>query len=124
MIEISPNAQPPVAKIMNWGKYQYQKMKEQQKNKQKSKASELKQMRIGLKIGENDLKIKLNKITKFLNNGDKVRIQIVFKGREMAHKEMGFEMMDKIIGMLGESIVVDQKPQLSGRNLSTLVRSK
>lgn len=99
-------------------------MKEQQKNKQKSKASELKQMRIGLKIGENDLKIKLNKITKFLNNGDKVRIQIVFKGREMAHKEMGFEMMDKIIGMLGESIVVDQKPQLSGRNLSTLVRSK
>ncbi len=124
LVEISPNAEPPVAKIIDWGKYQYQKMKEQQKNKKKAKAIELKQMRFGLKIGSGDLEIKLRKIKKFLANGDKVKIQIVFKGREMAHKEIGFEMAEKIISLLEEDAIVEQKPQMAGRNLSLLVRSK
>lgn len=123
-MEISPNAEPPVAKIIDWGKYQYQKMKEQQKNKKKAKAIELKQMRFGLKIGSGDLEIKLRKIKKFLANGDKVKIQIVFKGREMAHKEIGFEMAEKIISLLEEDAIVEQKPQMAGRNLSLVVRSK
>ncbi len=124
LVEISPNAEPPVAKIIDWGKYQYQKMKEQQKNKKKAKAIELKQMRFGLKIGSGDLEIKLRKIKKFLANGDKVKIQIVFKGREMAHKEIGFEMAEKIISLLEEDAIVEQKPQMAGRNLSLVVRSK
>ena len=124
LVEISPNAEPPVAKIIDWGKYQYQKMKEQQKNKKKAKAIELKQMRFGLKIGSGDLEIKLRKIKKFLANGDKVKIQIVFKGREMAHKEIGFEMADKIISLLEEDAIIEQKPQMAGRNLSLVVRSK
>ena len=124
LVEISPNAEPPVAKIIDWGKYQYQKMKEQQKNKKKAKAVELKQMRFGLKIGSGDLEIKLRKIKKFLANGDKVKIQIVFKGREMAHKEIGFEMAEKIISLLEEDAIIEQKPQMAGRNLSLVVRSK
>lgn len=124
LVEISPNAEPPVAKIIDWGKYQYQKMKEQQKNKKKAKVIELKQMRFGLKIGSGDLEIKLRKIKKFLANGDKVKIQIVFKGREMAHKEIGFEMAEKIISLLEEDAIVEQKPQMAGRNLSLVVRSK
>ena len=124
LVEISPNAEPPVAKIIDWGKYQYQKMKEQQKNKKKAKAIELKQMRFGLKIGSGDLEIKLRKIKKFLANGDKVKIQIVFKGREMAHNEIGFEMAEKIISLLEEDAIVEQKPQMAGRNLSLVVRSK
>lgn len=124
LVEISPNAEPPVAKLIDWGKYQYQKMKEQQKNRRSSKVSELKQIRLGLKIGANDLDIKLRKIRSFLAAGHKVRIQIFYRGREMAHKELGYEMIDKIIALLESEAIVEQQPQIAGRNLSVVVRSK
>lgn len=124
LIEISPNANPPVAKVVDWGKYQYQKTKEQQKNKKRSKAVELKQMRMGLKIGANDLEIKLRKIREFLSAGHKVKILVVFRGREMAHQELGFEMINQIITKLEEYSILEQKPQMAGRNLSIVVRSK
>lgn len=124
LVEISPGANPPVAKIIDWGKYQYQKMKEQQKHKKNSKASELKQMRLGLKIGANDLDIKLRKIRSFIDDGHKVKIMIVFRGRELAHKELGYEMVDRIDNLLGEDIIIEQKPQMAGRNLNIVVRSK
>ena len=124
LVEISPMASPPVAKIIDWGKYQYQKMKELQRNKKNAKASELKQMRLGLKIGQHDLDIKLKKIRSFLADGHKVRIQIFFRGREMAHQELGFEMMSRITEQLEDDAVVEQKPQMAGRNLSVTVRSK
>jgi translation initiation factor IF-3 len=124
LVEISPNAAPPVAKVVDWGKYQYQKMKEQQKNRKSSKASELKQMRLGLKIGANDLDIKLRKIREFLTAGHKVKILIFFRGREMAHKELGYEMIDRIIALLENDAILEQKPQMAGRNLSIVVRSK
>lgn len=124
LVEISPNADPPVAKIIDWGKYQYQKMKKQQKNRKNAKASELKQIRFGLKISENDLQIKLKKTLQFLDKGHKVRLTIVFKGREMAHKELGQEMVDRIMDKIGDRVIIDQKPQLSGRNLSLSIRSK
>jgi translation initiation factor IF-3 len=124
LVEISPAASPPVAKIIDWGKYQYQKMKELQRNRKNAKSSELKQMRLGLKIGQNDLDIKLKKIRSFLANGDKVKILIFFRGREMAHQELGHELMQRIITNLEEDSVVEQKPQMAGRNLSIVVRSK
>jgi translation initiation factor IF-3 len=99
-------------------------MKEQQKNRKSSKQAELKQMRFGLKIGQGDLDIKLRKIQSFLDAGHKVRIQIFYRGREMAHKELGFELIDRIITLLGEEVIVEQKPQMAGRNLSIVVRSK
>jgi translation initiation factor IF-3 len=124
LVEISPNAAPPVAKIVDWGKYQYQKMKEQQKTRKSSKQSELKQMRFGLKIGSGDLDIKLRKIRGFLSEGHKVRIQIFYRGREMAHKDLGYVMIEKIINLLEDEAVVEQQPQMAGRNLSIVVRSK
>jgi len=124
LVEISPSADPPVVKIINWGKYQYQKMKEPRKNHAKSKANELKQMRLGLKIGANDLDIKIRKIKKFLQDGYRVKIMIVFKGREMTHKEIGNELMDKVLELLGDEIAVDQAPQMAGRNLSISIRRK
>ena len=123
LVEISPDANPPVAKIINWGKFQYQRMKDLQKSKRSSKVSELKQMRFGLKIGSGDLEIKLRKVRGFLADGHKVRLQVVYKGREMAHKEIGYELMDKIIELLSEESVVEQKPQMAGRNLSVVIRS-
>lgn len=124
LVEISPQADPPVAKVIDWGKYQYQKMKEQQKNRKSSKQSELKQMRFGLKIGTGDLEIKLRKIREFLVEGHKVRIQIFYRGREMAHKELGFVMIERITGLLEDDAIVEQQPQMAGRNLSIVVRSK
>lgn len=124
LVEISPNADPPVAKIVDWGKFQYQKMKEQQKNRRSNKASELKQMRMGLKIGANDLDIKLRKIRSFLEAGHKVKILVVFRGREMAHKDLGYAMVDKIVSLLEDEATLEQKPQMAGRNLSIVVRSK
>ena len=99
-------------------------MKEQQKNRAKSKQSELKQMRFGLKIGSGDLDIKLRKIRSFLAEGHKVRIQIFYRGREMAHKELGYDMINRIINLLEDDAVVEQQPQMAGRNLSITVRSK
>lgn len=124
LVEISPNANPPVVKIIDWGKYQYQKMKELQKNRKNAKSSELKQMRLGLKIGANDLEIKLRKIRSFLSEGHKVRIQVFFRGREMAHKELGYEMINKIVTLLEDEAVLEQQPQMAGRNLSIVIRSK
>ncbi len=124
MVEISPLASPPVAKIVDWGKYQYQKMKEQQRNRKHAKVSELKQIRLGMKIGQHDLDIKLKKIQAFLEDGDKVRVQIFYRGRENAHQELGYELMSRITTALGEETVVEQKPQINGRNLSMIVRSK
>lgn len=124
LVEISPNANPPVAKVIDWGKYQYQQMKQQKKNRQNNKASELKQMRFGLKIGANDLEIKLRKIREFLSEGHKVKIMVFYRGREMAHKELGYTLIDRVLAGLEDDAVLEQKPQMAGRNLSITVRSK
>jgi translation initiation factor IF-3 len=124
LVEISPSADPPVAKIVDWGKYQYQKMKEQQKNRRSSKQTELKQMRFGLKIGSGDLEIKLRKVRSFLAEGHKVRIQIFYRGREMAHRELGYEMINRITTLLENDAVMEQQPQMAGRTLSVVIRSK
>ena len=126
LVEIAANANPPVVKNNDWGKYQYQKMKEEAKNRKKAreKQSELKQMKIGLKISDNDLNIKVRKMREFLDDGDRVKILIIFRGREMAHKEIGNELLNKVVELLGEGIVVEGKPQMNGRNLSVQVRKK
>ncbi len=124
LVEISPNADPPVAKVVDWGKFQYQKMKEQQKNRRSNKATELKQMRFGLKIGANDLDIKLRKIRDFLTDGHKVKILIFYRGREMAHKELGYVLIDRVVAALEDDAILEQKPVMAGRNLSIVIRSK
>jgi translation initiation factor IF-3 len=123
LVEISPDADPPVAKIIDWGKYNYQKTKQLQKSKRNTKVSELKQMRFGLKISDHDISVKLKKVKSFLDDGDKVRLSVIYRGRELAHKDLGFKLMDKLIANLGEQVVADQAPQFAGRQLSTVVRS-
>lgn len=122
LVEVSPNADPPVARIVDWGKYNYQKTKQAQKTRQKS--LDLKQMRVGLKIGEHDLQVKLRKVTEFLEAGHKVRITVIYRGRELAHKELGYQLAERIQGILGEDVVTDQAPQFAGRMLSFVVRKK
>lgn len=124
LVEISPDANPPVCKIIDWGKYNYQRTKQLQKNRKSAKSLEMKQMRMGLKIGAHDLQIKLNKVTKFLEAGHKVKLVLIYRGREQAHKEIGFNIAGRIIETLGDTIIVDQQPQLAGRQLSFVVRPK
>lgn len=123
LVEVSPNADPPVCKIVDWGKYNYQKTKQLQKSKLNAKALEVKQMRFGLKISDHDLGVKLRKVTGFLEAGHKVKLTVFFRGRENAHKELGFKLAERVIEMFGETILVDQLPQLSGKQLNFIVRS-
>ncbi len=122
LVEVSPDAKPPVARIINWGKYNYQRSKQQQKSRKSIKSTELKQMRFGLKIGEHDLGIKLGKVDKFLADGHKVKLIIVYRGREQAHKELGFKLADKVITDFADRAIVEQSPQLAGRQLSFVLR--
>ena len=99
-------------------------MKEAQKNRRSNKQGELKQMRFGMKIGQGDLDIKLRKVREFLADGHKVRLQIFFRGRENAHRELGFEMIKRIGLLLENDAVFEHEPQMAGRNLSVVIRSK
>lgn len=123
LVEVSPNANPPVCKIVDWGKYNYQKTKQQQKSKQSAKSLEVKQMRFGLKISDHDLGVKLKKVTKFLDAGHKVKLTVFYRGRENAHKDLGFKLAEKVIEQFGETIIVDQQPQLTGKQLNFVIRS-
>lgn len=123
LVEISPDADPPVAKIVDWGKFNYQKTKQLQKSKRNAKSLDVKQMRFGLKIGDHDLEVKLRKVTNFLSAGHKVKLTVFYRGRELAHKELGFELAQRVINEFGDTIIVDQPPQLAGKQLSFVVRS-
>ncbi len=123
LVEISPDANPPVAKVVDWGKYNYQRTKQLQKNKRSTKSAEMKQMRFGLKISEHDLGVKMKKVTGFLEAGHKVKITIFYRGRELAHKDLGFKLADKVISDFGDTIVVDQTPQFAGKQLNFVIRS-
>ncbi len=122
LVEVSPNANPPVAKIVDWGKYNYQKTKQLQQQKKQQKSVDIKQIRLGMRIGDHDLEIKLNKTRKFLEAGHKVKIMLLYRGRENAHKELGFVLFDRITEALADVAVIDQAAQLSGRNLTITYR--
>lgn len=123
LVEISPEANPPVAKVVDWGKYNYQRTKQLQKNRKNAKSLEVKQMRFGLKISDHDIGVKLRKVSQFLEAGHKVKLAVFYRGRELAHKDLGFQLADRIINQLGDSILVDQQPQFAGRQLTFVIRS-
>jgi translation initiation factor IF-3 len=123
LVEISPNADPPVAKVVNWGKFNYERTKQLNKNKKSAKATALKQIRFGLKISDHDLGVKMKKVTDFLQAGHKVKLTIVYRGRELAHKDIGFTLAQKVTDSFGDTIIVDSKPQFAGKQLNFVVRS-
>lgn len=122
LVEVSPQADPPVARIIDWGKYVYQKQKTQNKKKQKSQ--DLKQIRCGLKIGDHDLEIKLKKVRTWLEEGHKVRISAVYRGREMAHREIGHQLLDRIYKTIEDIAVIESQPLMAGRFLTMQVRKR
>jgi translation initiation factor IF-3 len=117
LVEVSPNAAPPVCKIMDYGKYKYQLAKKLAEAKKKQTVIQLKEMKLGLKIEEHDLQFKINHIKDFLKAGDKVKIIIMFKGREVLHVDMGEKMAQGIIESLKDIGDLEQKPKFDGRNI-------
>lgn len=124
LAEIAPDAKPPVVKILDWGKFRYEQTKQQAKGKKKQKSIEVKQIRLSLKIGEHDLDVKLRRAQKFLEDGHKVKVGLLFKGREITHPDLGHKMIDKFAARLEDLGQLEQSPQMSGRELSIVLGVK
>lgn len=124
LAEIAPNAQPPVVKILDWGKYRYEQTKQLQKSRKNQKQVEVKQVRLGLKIGDHDLQVKLNRARKFLEEGHKVKISLLFRGREITRPQLGREILDRVMEQLSDIATQEQAPTLSGRDLNMIVGMK
>jgi translation initiation factor IF-3 len=117
LVEVSPKAVPPVCKIMDYGKYKYQVAKKAAEARKKQATVQIKEMKMGLKIEEHDLMFKINHIRGFLEDGNKVKIVIMFRGREVLHVNMGQQLAQKIIESLKDVGDLEQKPKFDGRNI-------
>ncbi len=121
LVEIAPSAKPPVVKIVNLGKFTYQLEKKEKKERKKAKSSELKEIRFSPFIGEHDYNTRIERIKEFFEAGNKVKIVVVFLGRQMGSKEFGYNLLDKIVSQFGDTIAIDMKPKFLGRYLSMVV---
>lgn len=124
LVEISPDAHPPVCRIMDFGKYAYQQSKRKAAAKKKQKQIHLKEIKLRPATEEADYQVKLRSMIRFLEQGDKVKITVRFRGREMAHAELGMELMNRIGDALGEHGAVEQRPKLEGRQMVMVVGPK
>ncbi len=124
LVEVSPNADPPVCKIMDYGKYLYQKDKAQHAAKRKQKQIEVKEVKFRPTTEEADYQTKLRNMTRFLEEGDKVKVTIRYRGREMAHQELGMKVMDRVKADLVELAVVEQHPKMEGRQAVMVLGAK
>ncbi|MDE2149126.1 MAG: translation initiation factor IF-3 [Gammaproteobacteria bacterium] len=115
LVEVSPTADPPVCKIMDYGKYIYQKDKAQQAARRKQKQVQIKEVKFRPSTDEADYRTKLRKMLGFLEEGDKIKVTVRYRGREMAHQERGLELMDRIRGELDDMALVEQSPKAEGR---------
>jgi translation initiation factor IF-3 len=124
LAEIAPGANPPVVKLLDWGKYRYEQTKQLARSRKAQKQVEVKQVRIGLKIGEHDLQVKLTRARKFLEQGNKVKVSLLFRGREITRPELGRAILDRVMQQLEDVAVQEQAPQLSGRDLNMIIGLK
>jgi len=124
LVEISPNAEPPVCRIMDFGKYQYEASKAQHAAKKKQKQIQVKEVKFrpGTDIG--DYNVKLRNLIRFLEKGDKAKVTMRFRGREMAHQELGLEMLKRVEADLAEYASVEQFPRLEGRQMVMVLQPK
>ena len=124
LVEIQPNADPPVCRIMDFGKFKFELQKKASAAKKKQKIVEIKELKFRPTTDDGDYNIKLRNLRRFLEEGDKVKVNIRFKGREMAHQELGLEMAKRIETDLGDEVVIEQRPRLEGRQMIMMVAPK
>lgn len=124
LVEVSPTANPPVCRIINYGKYLYQQSKRQHEARKHQKSMELKEVKFRPRTSEHDFEVKLKRILGFLEAGDKVKATINFRGRENAHRDIGMHMMERLIAAMGEIGQVETRPRHEGPTLSTVLAPK
>ena len=124
LVEVSPDAKPPVCKIMDHGKYKYELTKKKQEAKRKQKSVQIKEIKVRPKTDDHDLETKVRHIEKFISNGDKVKITLVFRGREFMLKEQANAILEKIVEMTGDFALVEQLPKFEGRVITMLLGPK
>jgi translation initiation factor IF-3 len=117
LVEVAPKSQPPVCKIMDYGRFKYQLAKKAQEARKKASVIQIKELKLSLKIEEHDLQFKIKHIRGFLEDGDKVKIILMFRGREVLHVDMGEKLAQKIIDSVKDVGEVEQKPKFDGRNI-------
>lgn len=121
VVEISPNAKPPVCKIMDLGKFKYENQKKAAEAKKKQKVIEIKEVKFRPNIDTHDYDVKMRNVNRFLEDGDKVKVTLRFRGREMAHQELGRDLLKKISGDLEEIAKVESMPKMEGRQMIMVV---
>jgi translation initiation factor IF-3 len=124
LVEISPNAAPPVCKIMDYGRYKYETTKKKQEAKKKQTTFQLKEIKIRPKTGEHDLNTKINHIAKFLDRKDKVKVTVIFRGREITLTNLGRKLLEKIVQETEEIAIVEQPPKFEGRTMVMVLAPK
>lgn len=118
LVEISPFSSPPVCKIVDYGKMMYNEQKKQAEAKKNQKVIDVKEVQFSPTIGQNDFDVKLARIRKFLEGGDKVKICLRFRGREITHKEVGLRVIERVAAELGDTIKIEKEPKLEGRQIT------
>ncbi len=121
LVEISPTSRPPVCRIMDHGKFLYDKSKKDKQNKRNASATKVKEIQLHPSVGEHDYEVKLRRLIGFLEEGYRVKIALFFRGRENAHKDRGFDLMNRVLGDVRELGVVEQAPKLMGKNIQMVV---
>ena len=117
LVEISPNADPPVAKILDYGKYKYEAQKRKNEARKKQKVIEVKEIKFRPNIDQHDYDVKMRSMHKFIEEGDKVKVTLRFRGREMAHQELGMEVLNRVRDEMDEKAKVEQRPSMEGRQM-------
>ncbi len=124
LVEIAPKAKPPVCRIMDYGKYRYEKQKREKEARKKQKVISIKEVKLRPNIEQHDFDVKLKNATRFLGDGDKVKVTIMFRGREMSHPELGKDILTKFADALKDSVTVERDAKLEGRNMIMILAPK
>ena len=124
LVEVAPNSQPPVCRIMNYGKYKYQQSKRTQEARKHQTVIRIKEVKVRPRTEEHDFQFKLRHVKRFLEEGNKVKISILFRGREIAHPEFGKEVLNRFIEGVKDMMVIEQSPRLEGRNMVMILAPK
>ena len=124
LVEIQPTADPPVCRIMDYGKFKFELQKKASAAKKKQKIVEIKELKFRPTTDDGDYNIKLRNLRRFLEEGDKVKVNIRFKGREMSHQELGLQMAARIEADLADEVVIEQRPRLEGRQMIMMIAPK
>ena len=124
LVEISPNAEPPVCKVMDYGKYKYEAQKKAAEQRKKQKVIVIKEIKLRPTIDKHDLEVKMRAVHKFIEEGDKVKFTLKFRGREIAHQELGMKLLEQVQTELAETVKMEMSPRMEGRQMVMMIAPK